>query len=147
MLHIVTICGCGMGSSVILKMNAEKALKELGIQAKLEVSDITTGKGAARTADLVLIGIPELEIAHRIGADIIGVNNRNLVTFETDLNTSLELSTHFKDQPVYISESAIFNESDAALVAPYFNGILVGTALMTAGDVAEKVKELQIDKG
>ena len=51
MLHIVTICGCGMGSSVILKMNAEKALK-----AKLEVSDITTGKGAARTADLVLIG-------------------------------------------------------------------------------------------
>lgn len=56
MLHIVTICGCGMGSSVILKMNAEKALKELGIAAKLEVSDITTGKGAARTADLILIG-------------------------------------------------------------------------------------------
>ncbi len=40
MLHIVTICGCGMGSSVILKMNAEKALKELGIAAKLEVQDI-----------------------------------------------------------------------------------------------------------
>ena len=56
MLHIVTICGCGMGSSVILKMNAEKALKELGIAAKLEVSEITTGKGAARTADLILIG-------------------------------------------------------------------------------------------
>ena len=91
--------------------------------------------------------LPELEIAHRIGADIIGVNNRNLVTFETDLNTSLELSTHFKDRPVYISESAIFNGADAVLVAPYFNGILVGTALMTAGDVAEKVKELQIDKG
>ena len=47
MLHIVTICGCGMGSSVILKMNAEKALKELGIAAKLEVSDITTGKELA----------------------------------------------------------------------------------------------------
>ena len=56
MLHVVTICGCGMGSSVILKMNAEKALKELGVEAKLDVSDITTGKGAARTADLVLIG-------------------------------------------------------------------------------------------
>ena len=56
MLHIVTICGCGMGSSVILKMNAEKALKELGVDAKLEVSDATTGKGAAQTADLVLIG-------------------------------------------------------------------------------------------
>ena len=91
--------------------------------------------------------LPELEVAHRIGAEIIGVNNRNLVTFETDINTSLELSTHFKDKPVYISESAIFTGQDAALVAPYFNGILVGTALMTAENVAEKVKELQIDKG
>ena len=44
--------------------------------------------------------LPELEVAHRIGAEIIGVNNRNLVTFETDINTSLELSTHFKDKPV-----------------------------------------------
>ena len=91
--------------------------------------------------------LPELEVAHRIGAEIIGVNNRNLVTFETDINTSLELSTHFKDKPVYISESAIFTGQDAALVAPYFNGILVGTALMTADNVAKKVKELQIDKG
>ena len=56
MLKIVAICGCGMGSSVILKMNAEKALKELGVPAKLEVSDSTTGKGAARAAELVLIG-------------------------------------------------------------------------------------------
>ena len=91
--------------------------------------------------------LPELEVAHRIGAEIIGVNNRNLVTFETDINTSLELSTHFKDKPVYISESAIFTGQDATLVAPYFNGILVGTALMTADNVAKKVKELQIDKG
>ncbi|MHC3834864.1 indole-3-glycerol phosphate synthase TrpC, partial [Streptococcus thermophilus] len=50
-------------------------------------------------------------------------------------------------KPVYISESAIFTGQDAALVAPYFNGILVGTALMTADNVAKKVKELQIDKG
>lgn len=90
---------------------------------------------------------PELEVAHRIGAQIIGVNNRNLVTFETDINTSLELSTQFKDGPVYISESAIFTGEDAALVAPYFDGILVGTALMKADNVADKVKELQIDKG
>ena len=86
-------------------------------------------------------------MAHRIGAKIIGVNNRNLVTFETDINTSLELSTYFKEGPVYISESAIFTKEDAELVAPFFNGILVGTALMTAENVAEKVKELQIDKG
>ena len=57
-----------------------------------------------------------------IGAEIIGVNNRNLVTFETDINTSLELSTHFKDKPVYISESAIFTGQDAALVAHILMG-------------------------
>ena len=66
--------------------------------------------------------------------------------FETDINTSLELSTHFKDKPVYISESAIL-QVRCCLSCPYFNGILVGTALMMADNVAEKVKELQIDKG
>ena len=36
---------------------------------------------------------------------------------------------------------------DSKLVAPYFNAILVGTALMQADNVADKVKELAIDKG
>lgn len=128
------------GATVILLIVA--ALPEARLK---ELYDFATGLGLEVLVETH--NLPELEIAHRIGAEIIGVNNRNLVTFETDLNTSLELSTHFKDQQVYISESAIFNGSDAALVAPYFNGILVGTALMTAGDVAAKVKELQIDKG
>lgn len=86
--------------------------------------------------------LAELEIAHRIG-----INNRNLQTFETDVHTSLALSEHFQEKPVYISESAILTKTDAALVAPFFNGILVGRALMQAENVAEKVKELQIDKG
>ena len=128
------------GATVILLIVA--ALPEARLK---ELYDFATGLGLEVLVETH--NLAELEIAHRIGADIIGVNNRNLVTFETDLNTSLELSTYFKDQPVYISESAIFNGADAALVAPYFNGILVGTALMTAGDVAAKVKELQIDKG
>jgi indole-3-glycerol phosphate synthase len=125
------------GATVILLIVA--ALPEARLK---ELYDFATSLGLVETHNL-----PELEVAHRIGAEIIGVNNRNLVTFETDINTSLELSTHFKDKPVYISESAIFTGQDAALVAPYFNGILVGTALMTADNVAEKVKELQIDKG
>ena len=89
----------------------------------------------------------ELEIAHRIGARIIGVNNRNLTTFEVGLQTSLDLAEYFQEGPVYISESAIFSGQDAQAVAPHFQGILVGTALMQAENVAEKIKELQIDKG
>lgn len=55
-MKILAVCGCGCGSSVILKMNASKALKDLGVTADLDVSDITTAKGAASTADLVLVG-------------------------------------------------------------------------------------------
>ena len=91
--------------------------------------------------------LAELEVAHRLGAEIIGVNNRNLTTFEVDLQTSVDLAQHFKEGRYYISESAIFTGQDAIRVAPYFNGILVGTALMQAEDVDQRIKELQIDKG
>ncbi|EFX40319.1 indole-3-glycerol phosphate synthase TrpC [Streptococcus peroris] len=91
--------------------------------------------------------LAELEVAHRLGVQIIGVNNRNLTTFEVDLQTSVDLAKYFRDDCFYISESAIFTEKDAKRVAPYFNGILVGTALMKAEDVAQRIKELQIDKG
>ena len=128
------------GATVILLIVAalpEKRLKEL--------YDFASGLGLEVLVETH--NLSELEIAHRIGAQIIGVNNRNLVTFEVDINTSLELSTHFRDDKVYISESGIFTGQDSKLVAPYFNAILVGTALMQAYNVADKVKELAIDKG
>lgn len=53
-LRIMTVCGCGMGSSVILRLNAEKILKELGVPAKVEVSDATSAKGNMRNADLII---------------------------------------------------------------------------------------------
>lgn len=128
------------GATVILLIVA--ALPEARLK---ELYDFATGLGLevlVETHDLA-----ELEVAHRIGAKIIGVNNRNLATFEVDLQTSLDLAPHFEDQPVYISESAIFSGQDAARLALFFDGILVGTALMTADDVAGRIKELQVDKG
>lgn len=128
------------GASVILLIVAalpEERLKELydyATELGLEVLVETHNR-------------EELEIAHRIGARIIGVNNRNLTTFEVDLQTSLDLAEYFQQGPVYISESAIFSGQDAQAVAPHFQGILAGTALMQAENVAEKIKELQIDKG
>lgn len=134
------VCSRNAGATVILLIVAalpEKRLKEL--------YDFAAGLGLEVLVETH--NLSELEIAHRIGAQIIGVNNRNLVTFEVDINTSLELSTHFRDDKVYISESGIFTGQDSKLVAPYFNAILVGTALMQADNVADKVKELAIDKG
>ena len=128
------------GATVILLIVAalsEKRLKEL--------YDYATDLGLEVLVETH--NLAELEVAHRLGAQIIGVNNRNLTTFEVDLQTSVDLAQYFKDDCFYISESAIFTEEDAKRVAPYFNGILVGTALMQAEDVAHRIKELQIDKG
>ncbi|MFS9140366.1 indole-3-glycerol phosphate synthase TrpC [Streptococcus infantis] len=129
-----------VGATVILLIVAalsEKRLKEL--------YDYATDLGLEVLVETH--NLAELEVAHRLGAQIIGVNNRNLTTFEVDLQTSVDLAKYFKDNCFYISESAIFTEEDAKRVAPYFNGILVGTALMQAEDVAQRIKELQIDKG
>ena len=128
------------GATVILLIVAalsEKRLKEL--------YDYATDLGLEVLVETH--NLAELEVAHRLGAQIIGVNNRNLTTFEVDLQTSVDLAKYFKDDCFYISESAIFTEEDAKRVAPFFNGILVGTALMQAEDVAQRIKELQIDKG
>ena len=128
------------GATVILLIVAalsEKRLKEL--------YDYATNLGLEVLVETH--NLAELEVAHRLGAQIIGVNNRNLTTFEVDLQTSVDLAKYFKDDCFYISESAIFTEEDAKRVVPYFNGILVGTALMQAEDVAQRIKELQIDKG
>ena len=44
-IRIVTICGCGMGSSLMLKLNVEKLMAELGIEGTVEVADMIAGKG------------------------------------------------------------------------------------------------------
>ncbi|RIQ10970.1 PTS sugar transporter subunit IIB [Jiangella rhizosphaerae] len=44
-LTVLTVCGVGMGSSLILKMNAEKALKSLGVEAKVEHTDVSSARG------------------------------------------------------------------------------------------------------
>ena len=105
------------GATVILLIVA--ALSEKRLQ---ELYDFATGLGLEVLVETH--NLAELEIAHRIGAQIIGVNNRNLVTFETDINTSLQLSAHFKDDRVYVSESAIFSKEDAELVSPYFLSLI-----------------------
>lgn len=128
------------GATVILLIVA--ALSEKRLE---ELYDYATDLGLEVLVETH--NLAELEVAHRLGAQIIGVNNRNLTTFEVDLQTSVDLAKYFKDDCFYISESAIFTEEDAKRVAPYFNGILVGTALMQAEDVAQRIKELQIDKG
>ena len=53
-MKILAVCGMGLGTGLLLRMQAEKALRELGLQADLEVADIGTARALANTADLIL---------------------------------------------------------------------------------------------
>ncbi len=55
----------GLGSGLLLRMQAEKALKELGVRADVEVADIGTARAAAQTADLI---ITSEELAQQLGS-------------------------------------------------------------------------------
>jgi indole-3-glycerol phosphate synthase len=87
----------------------------------------------------------ELEIALSIGAPVIGINNRNLQTFETRLETSLDLLPLIPPGPVVVSESGFFSRADVErVVAAGAHAVLVGEALVRATDVAAKVRELAL---
>ncbi len=78
---------------------------------------------------------PELDRAIRHGARIIGVNNRDLAVFKTDLALSEKLIPQFPREVIAVSESGIFNAADAHRVhVAGAHAVLVGEALMKAPD-------------
>ncbi|MCH8296734.1 MAG: indole-3-glycerol phosphate synthase TrpC [Chloroflexi bacterium] len=85
----------------------------------------------------------ELETAVNAGADIIGINNRDLRTFSTDLAVTERLAPLVPKGKQIVSESGIFTrEHLRRLDRLKVNAALVGEALVTAPDVGEKVREL-----
>jgi PTS system ascorbate-specific IIB component len=63
-VKILAVCGMGLGSGLLLRMQAEKALRELGVQADVEVSDMGSARALAATADLILTSE---ELAQQLG--------------------------------------------------------------------------------
>ena len=74
-MRIVTVCGMGIGTSILLKMNTEKALRALGVDGEVEVADIGTARGVARGADLVLTSADLAEELGGIPTKVIVINN------------------------------------------------------------------------
>jgi indole-3-glycerol phosphate synthase len=88
----------------------------------------------------------ELEEALALGARVVGVNNRDLQTLETDLATSLRLLPLVPPGHVAVAESGIFTREDVERVARAgAHAVLVGEALVRATDVAAKVRELSLE--
>ena len=84
----------------------------------------------------------ELETALDAGADVIGVNNRNLTTLEVDLSTFEQVAPAVPDDVTLVAESGISTPDDVRRMrAAGADGLLVGTAIM-AGDVSENTNRL-----
>jgi indole-3-glycerol phosphate synthase len=85
----------------------------------------------------------ELQRAIACGANVIGVNNRNLHTFEVSLETSLSLAAEAPAGAVLISESGLNNATDLArLHAAGYRGFLIGESLMRSENPEAAVREL-----
>ncbi|MYF75254.1 MAG: indole-3-glycerol phosphate synthase TrpC [Gemmatimonadetes bacterium] len=85
----------------------------------------------------------ELMVALDAGAEIIGINNRNLKTFDTSLDTTYGLIDHIPDDVLKVSESGIYTREDVvALRDSGADAVLVGESLMREPDIAVKLQEL-----
>jgi len=85
----------------------------------------------------------ELDLALGAGADIIGVNNRDLRTFQVSLETSLRLAAKIPAGVLKIAESGIHSDADIRLLAAAgFQAFLVGEHLMQSSDPAAALRVL-----
>lgn len=84
-----------------------------------------------------------MEAAISAGARIIGINNRNLKTMETDLDVTKELAPLASERGLtVVCESGISGPADIRMMKEYCNGFLVGTYLMSAEDPGKTLEEL-----
>ena len=85
----------------------------------------------------------ELERALKIKPAIIGINNRDLNTFEVDIKTSLNLKKLISDDIFVVSESGIKNHDDFMMLKNAdFSAVLVGESLLRENDTEESLKRL-----
>ncbi len=85
----------------------------------------------------------EMQRALKTGARLIGINNRNLRTFDTSLDTTINMLDMVSEQHILVTESGIHTGDDVQLMRDNnVNAFLVGEAFMRAPDPGEKLAEL-----
>jgi indole-3-glycerol phosphate synthase len=85
----------------------------------------------------------ELEIALHSGAEIVGVNNRDLRTFQVSLDASIRLAPGIPASAIKVSESGIFTRADIRrLMTAGYDAFLIGEHLVKSGDATRALEEL-----
>ena len=118
------------------------------IVAVLSPDDVHDLLGVAQAAGLTAVveahSIEEAETAVASGARVVGVNNRDLTSFEVSLETAEKVAPLLSDVPVAVAESGIFTADDAARMrAAGYDAVLVGESLVRSGDPASAIEMLR----
>ncbi|TFD09649.1 PTS sugar transporter subunit IIB [Cryobacterium sp. TMT1-2-2] len=74
-MKIVVMCGIGLGTSAILKVNAERALERLDIDAHVQATDVAGVRAAAADAQVILTSSELVDAIGKTNADVIVINN------------------------------------------------------------------------
>jgi indole-3-glycerol phosphate synthase len=117
------------------------------IAAILDDGQLKDFEAAAHSLDMaVLVEVhdaPELARALKLTTPLIGINNRNLKTFEVSLDTTLSLARDVPQGRLLVSESGIQSRDDVLrLGAAGINAFLVGEAFMRAADPGQALAAL-----
>ena len=87
--------------------------------------------------------LDELQRACRMPTRLIGINNRSLHTFKTDLQCSIDLKKHIPSDKIIITESGINTHQDVLLMQSHgINAFLIGECLMRAADMGLQLRQL-----
>jgi indole-3-glycerol phosphate synthase len=117
------------------------------IAAALDDAELRQLSGLAHELGLdVLVEVhdaPELERSLKLDLPLIGINNRNLRTFEVSLQTTLDLLPAIPPDCIVVTESGILGPEDVTLMCQHqVNAFLVGESFMRAPDPGVKLAEL-----
>ncbi len=126
-----------LGADIILLIASILTEKELA-----EFYNIARGKGLQ-----VIVEVHNREDiikALNINPEIIGINNRNLRTFKTTIETTLELMPFIPEEITIISESGIGTPDDIKILSRKgVKGFLIGTSILKSSNYINKIKELK----
>lgn len=125
---------------------ADAVLLIVSILEPVLLADLLAGaKGIGLAALVECHTAAEVDTALGVGARIVGINNRDLATFETRIETTLDLLPLIPPGPVVVSESGFFTGDQVRrVVQGGARAVLVGEGLVKAADTAAKIQELTL---
>ncbi len=132
----------------IFEARAHRADAFLLIAALLEEEQASEYLHMARELGMAVLfevhARDELDMALKIQAPIIGINNRDLRTLQIDLNTTFALKQEIPADRIVVSESGIRTRDDVIrLESAGIDAMLIGTSLMESPDIGKRIDELR----